>query len=321
MTRHPRPSTDPISGQHLTNPGDPNPPEDLVWQIDARQNIYYMGPFPAFYWPRIVADLDDEQRAFRQFFFRTNNYFGQQLLTDWNGFRFLPASRSPTGSISGTSTSTTSAPDQAIPGAGHRGRLVRPRPHQGPARPLSSRSARAVSNITYNYFGYFNIWGLQDFGTDVLGQGPAIVTNGPPGAGKAGIQMSSTPPFQQDRGRFDIAAHAVVPARRRRARVRGPAAPARGRLLHRPLLPLRVLPAALGSRAWTRRPWPSATTRRTTSSVDMLAEGNPMNWQTETQWLPRVDYYRLGDSFLGNHAHLLPALGRRLRHDHTPTSW
>ena len=89
LTRYANPATDPISGQHLANPGDPNPPQDLIWQIDARQNIYYMGPFPAFYWPRVVADVDDEQPPLRQFFFRTNNYFGQQLLTDWNGFRFI----------------------------------------------------------------------------------------------------------------------------------------------------------------------------------------------------------------------------------------
>ena len=31
--------------------------------------------------------------------------------------------------------------------------------------------------------------------------------------------------------------------------------------------------------------------------IDVWTEANPMNWQTETQWLPRVDYYRLGDSF------------------------
>src|SRR5262249_39667601 len=30
-------------------------------------------------------------------------------------------------------------------------------------------------------------------------------------------------------------------------------------------------------------------------------EGNPMNWNTETEWLPRFDYYRIGDSFLNNH--------------------
>ena len=38
----------------------------------------------------------------------------------------------------------------------------------------------------------------------MLGTGPAIVTNGPPGAGKGGFQRSDLPPFQDDRGRFNI---------------------------------------------------------------------------------------------------------------------
>ena len=34
--------------------------------------------------------------------------------------------------------------------------------------------------------------------------------------------------------------------------------------------------------------------------TDLWVEGNPMNWQTETEWLPRFDYYRIGDSFVDN---------------------
>ncbi len=59
-------------------------------------------------------------------------------------------------------------------------------------------------NFTKNYFGYFDIWGLKDAGVDVLGTGPAIVTNGPPGAGKSGFQRSDDPPFQEMRGRLNI---------------------------------------------------------------------------------------------------------------------
>ncbi len=127
----------PISGQHLTNPGDPNPPKDLVWQIDARQNVYYMGPFPAFYWPRVVADLDDQQPVFRQFFFRTNNYFGQQLLTDWNGFRLIGVKKPDWIDLWNVDVDYLSAAHQGIPGPGLRDRLVRPRLHQGPEGPLS----------------------------------------------------------------------------------------------------------------------------------------------------------------------------------------
>ena len=66
-------------------------------------------------------------------------------------------------------------------------------------------------HFTKSYYGYFDIWGLKDAGIDDLGTGPAIVTNGPPGAGKAGFQRSAAtpqgggdPPFQSERGRLNI---------------------------------------------------------------------------------------------------------------------
>ena len=34
--------------------------------------------------------------------------------------------------------------------------------------------------------------------------------------------------------------------------------------------------------------------------LDLWTEANLQNWHTETQWLPRLDYYRLGDSLLDN---------------------
>ena len=34
--------------------------------------------------------------------------------------------------------------------------------------------------------------------------------------------------------------------------------------------------------------------------VDLWTEANLQNWYTDTQWLPRLDYYRLGDSLLNN---------------------
>jgi hypothetical protein len=300
LTRHPRPSTDPISGQHLTNPGDPNPPQDLVWQIDARQNIYYMGPFPAFYWPRIVADLDDEQRAFRQFFFRTNNYFGQQLLTDWNTFAFLPGVKKPDWiDLWNFDVDYLSARTKRFPAlgteAGWFGRdLIKD------LRDPYHRDPSAVSNITYNYFGYFNIWGLQDYGTDVLGQGPAIVTNGPAGSGKAGIQMSSTPPFQLDRLRLDTRhmqmflpdddEHEFEDLRLQ---------------LEASYYTDRYFLFEYFQQLWDRGMDQETVAfgyyKKDNQFLDMMVEGNPMNWQTETEWLPRVDSYRIGDSFLDNH--------------------
>src|SRR4051794_41498892 len=43
-------------------------------------------------WPRFVTDADDLEPPLRQIAFRTNNYFGQQVLADFNGFRLIGAS-------------------------------------------------------------------------------------------------------------------------------------------------------------------------------------------------------------------------------------
>ena len=51
-------------------------------------------------------DLDDMQPLLRMIGFNTNNYFGQQLKTDWNGFRCSTCA-GPNSSICGISTSIT----------------------------------------------------------------------------------------------------------------------------------------------------------------------------------------------------------------------
>ena len=298
LKRYARPSTNPISGQHLTNPGDPNPPEDLVWQIDARQNFYYMGPVPAFYWPRIVADLDDEQRAFRQFFFRTNNYFGQQLLTDWNGFRFLNVKKPDWIDLWNIDFDYLSARTKRFPALGTEIGWFGNDLIKDLRDPY--HKTRKASDITYNYFGYFTIWGLQDYGTDVLGQGPAIVTNGPPGAGKAGIQMSSDAGVPAGPVAPGLPAHAVVPPRRRGARVRGPPAPARGAYYTDRYFLFEYF-QQLWDRGMDQETLAFGYWQKDNQFADIWVEGNPMNWQTETQWLPRFDYYRISDSFLDNH--------------------
>src|SRR5262249_34859902 len=59
LSRHSRPLTNPDTGKEF-NPDDTSPPpEENVWHLDARQNIYYGGPIPFFYWPRFNSDLDD----------------------------------------------------------------------------------------------------------------------------------------------------------------------------------------------------------------------------------------------------------------------
>ena len=80
---------DPNTNTRVAKPDDPNPPEDLTWLIDAKNNIFWMGPIPVFYHPRFRGNADDLEPPIRAFIFRTNNYFGQQFLADFNGFRIL----------------------------------------------------------------------------------------------------------------------------------------------------------------------------------------------------------------------------------------
>ena len=68
--------------------------------------------------------------------FRTNNYFGQQLLTDWNGFRLLGMRRPQLDRPLERRRRLPERPNQELPGARERDRLVRQRPDPRPDRSL-----------------------------------------------------------------------------------------------------------------------------------------------------------------------------------------
>ena len=299
LTRHPQPAKDPITGTRLqAKPGDKNPPEDLVWTVDARQNLYFAGPIPVFYWPRFVADLDDTEPPLRQIFFRTNNYFGQQLLTDWNGFRFIGRKRPDWIDIWNLDLDYLSARTKQFPAFGMETGWFGQDFFADLADPYHRRRPQ-LDTITKSYFGYFEIWGLRDFGTDVLGTGPAIITNGPPGAGMAGIQRSSTPPYEDFRGRFNIRHNQrFLPNddehqfEELRLQLEAGAYTDRYFLeeYYKRLHDIGLDHETLAYGIW----------QKDSQFADLWGEVNLMNWQTETQWLPRADYYRLGDSLLSN---------------------
>ncbi|MFO0960636.1 MAG: hypothetical protein U0800_24905 [Isosphaeraceae bacterium] len=55
----PEPLRDPATGAPLGDQDDPGTPQGKRYQIEARQNVFYMGPIPVFYWPRFVTTTDD----------------------------------------------------------------------------------------------------------------------------------------------------------------------------------------------------------------------------------------------------------------------
>jgi hypothetical protein len=282
----------------LAKKGDADPPEDLVWQMDARQNVYYMGPIPAFYWPRVLTDLDDMEPAFRQFFFRTNNYFGQQILTDWNGFRFIQTKKPPWIDMWNIDFDYLSARTKGFPALGSELGWFGNDLIQDLTDPYR-RVRNPPDHVTKDYFGYIDLWGLRDYGTDVLGTGPAVITNGPPGAGRAGIQRSSVPPFQDFRGRVNFRHNQrFFPEdddhKYDELRLQVEAAYYSDRYF------LEEYYKGLHDRGMDQETLAYGIWQKDNQSANLWVEGNLMNWQTDTQWLPRADYYRLGDSFLSN---------------------
>ena len=192
-------------------------------------------------------------RPLRQIAFRTNNYFGQQVLTDWNGFKVFGLRRPKLDRPLERRRRLPERADQGLSGARQRDGLVRQRPDPRPDRSLSSRDQTPGRERHPRLLRLLRHLGPQGRGIDVLGSGPAIVTNGPPGAGKRGFQRSDVPPFQEIRGRFNIRHMQRFLARRRRAPVRGPAAPARGRPTSPTATSSKNTTSGCSTRAWTRR--------------------------------------------------------------------
>jgi hypothetical protein len=297
LVRKSRPPIDPNSGRELADPDDPLAPRDLLWRYDARQNFFYMGWLPIFYWPRLAGEIDELDPPLRQLTFRSNNYLGQQLLSDWSGFKLFGIRRPDWIDNWNIDIDYLSERTQYFPALGSEigwfGRdLIRDL--TDPYR--RSRSSRP--SITYDYFGYFDVWGLRDSGMDVLGSGPAVVTNGPPGAGQRGFQRSFVPPFQDFRGRL-IARHMqrFLPNdedhRFEDLRLQLEVAYLSDRHFleeyYKRLFETGLDQQTLGYLQWQRNNW----------SWDLWAEANLQDFYTDSQWLPRLDYYRLGDSLLG----------------------
>ncbi|WP_246196127.1 LPS-assembly protein LptD [Aquisphaera giovannonii] len=296
LTRTSQPLTDPNSGRRLTDPNDPNAPEDLVWQYDARQNVFWMGWVPIFYWPRLKGTADDLETPLRNFGFRSNNYFGQQVLTDWNGFKVFGLQRPQWIDNWNLDLDYLSARTKDFPALGSELGWFGNDLINDLTDPYHRIKAPG-EHITKDYFGYLDIWGLKDSGNDVLGSGPAVVTNGPPGAGQRGYQRDDVPPFQDFRGRFN-ARHMqhFLPDDDEH---------------HFEDLRLQLEIAYVSDRHFLEEYYKRLSEvgldqetlgymqyQKNNTAWSLWGEANLQDFYTDTQWLPRLDYYRLGDSLL-----------------------
>ena len=315
LSRKTTEATDENSGKPLRGFGELDRIQERVWRYDARTNFFYMGPVPIFYWPRFSGEIDDIDPPLRMLSFRTNNYFGQQLLSDWDGFKVFGLRRPNFIDNWNIDVDYLSARTKSFPALGSElgwlgNDLI------SDLRDPYRRNRQAPQTITHDYFGYFDIWGLRDHGIDVLGPGPAIVTNGPPGAGTAGFQRMGVPPFQDFRGRFNIRhMQRFLPDdeehRFEDARIQAEAAYYSDRYFleeyYKRLFDVGMDQETLLYGQWQKNNW----------AMSLWAEANLMDFRTDTQWLPRFDYYRLGRSFLGNRLVYFQHTGVNYANTHT----
>jgi len=291
-------ATDPVNGKPLRGPNGGPTTRDSVWRYDARTNLFYMGPVPIFYWPRFTGETDDLDPPLRMISFRTNNYFGQQLLTDWNGFKVFGIRRPNQIDNWNLDIDYLSARTKTFPALGSELGWFGSDLVNDVLDPYH-RDRNREPSFARDYFGYFDAWGLQDKGIDVLGSGPAIVTNGPPGAGSRGYQRSGVPPFQDIRGRFNIRhMQRFLPDdedhKYEDLRLQAEVSYSSDRYFleeyYKRLFDIGMDQETLLYGQYQKDHW----------SASLWAEANLMDFNTESQWLPRFDYYRLGDTLFGN---------------------
>lgn len=300
MFRIPGKNSDPNTGK----PADPDDPgkEDLTWRIDARQNVFFTGFVPVFYWPRFVADADDLEPPLRQFSFSTNNYFGQQVLLGFNGFRVLGIKKPKYVDLWNLDVDYLSARTKSVPALGSEIGWFGSDLINDLSDPYNQVKDEPSSGF-HSYFGYLDVWGLRDYGDDVLGTGPAIITNNIK-AGKAGYQrggggpFGKVPPFQDYRGRFSF---------RHMQRL----VPEDDQIYDDFRFQLEVgftsdryfleeYYKRLSDVGMDQETLAYAIKQKDNTAWTLWTEANLQSWQTQTQWLPKADYYRLGDSLLGN---------------------
>jgi hypothetical protein len=297
LTRVESQQKNPRTGNKAGRPDDPNAPKQLTWRFDARQNFFYIGQVPVFYWPRFVGDADSIEPPLRQIGFRTNNYFGQQVLTDWDGFKVLGLKK----------PANVDTWNLDLDYLSYRGIAA--------GSEIGWFGKELIPDYASEYFGYFDVWGLKDYGKDVLGGGPAILTDTGIPPTKLGYQRTSVPPGERFRGRV-LARHMQSlmtdesdPLDDFRLQLEGAYVSDRY-FMEQYYKRLNETGMDQSTLAYLIR-------SRGNSAFTVLTEGNFQNFNTETQWLPRLDYYRLGDSLFGGRLNYYQHTGADYGNTHT----
>jgi len=285
----PTPLRDPQTGRDVPGSDRPDGAKDTIYRIDARNNFFFLGSVPVFYWPRILTTSEDIDPPIEQIQFRVNNIFGTQLLTDWNGFKLFGLEQPR--AIDSWNVDIDYLSDRGFALGSEIGYFGRDLD-----RSLFGRDL--IPGVQGDYFGYLDFWGLKDAGVDNLGGGPAIVTDGPR-LDSRGIpfQRNAVPPPVDFRGRAIFRhMHSLVAADAdpyEDFRVQFEAAYLSDRNF------LEQYYKRLFDTGLDQSTLLYLIRQRENRALTFLTEANLQTFYTESQWFPKVDYYHLGDAPFG----------------------
>jgi len=296
LSQTPIDQVDPITGKIVRKRSDGRGNGDQRSLIETRQNLFFLGPVPVFYWGRMVFDPDDPTPPLQNIRYQYGSYFGHQVLTDWNGFKLFGIKKPAANPRLTIDVWNVDIDYLSL---------------RGPA--LGSEFAyfgdQLIPNIAGPHSGFLDVWGIRDHGFDVLGPGPAIVTNGPrpdsgiiPGApfgpGRARYDRTHVPPFREYRYKFNF--------RHMQSFLMPDADPTED-------FRVQIDAAYLTDRHFLEEYYkrsfdvgPDQDTliylirQRENHAFTVLTQANLQNWYTQSQFLPKLDYFRLGDSLLGD---------------------
>ena len=260
----------------------PLPEDDGVYRIDARQNVFFNGSVPIFYWPHLITDSDDLDPVLRMAQVSYVQYFGYQFYTDWSGFKLLGI-RKPRY-IDNWNVDIDY--------------LSRRGPAGGSEIGWFGKSIPGLVNGPYN--GYLELYGIIDnLGYDTLGPGPAVITGEPPSISKnPKFSRSKDPFFDKFRGR--------LMARHMQSFLDPDVA------LDDEDFRLMLEASYLSDRnfleEYYKRLFDSGLDQETDAylikqkenrAFTAMASANLQDWYTDPQFFPKLQYQRFGDSFLG----------------------
>jgi len=145
------PRLDPFTGTRAYDPATGMPLTRHQYLTESRNNFVYVGGVPIFYWPVLTNDLADPTYYLEQISVKNDSVFGTQVLTDWDLYQLLGIRDRPEGTDWNFTADWMS---QRGFGLGTEFTWDR----------------RDLFGIPGPYAGRIDAWGIDDNGTDNLGQ-------------------------------------------------------------------------------------------------------------------------------------------------------